>query len=418
MQIKEELFSRIEEVGRHAATQATTSLSRMLQRKVSVCLYPAQWVEMEKVSGKLGGAEQSVTAIYLGVTGAITGSIVLLFQEKQAVRLADLLLSRNQKKITSLDALARSALKEFGNISSSTYLTALSHELRVRLHQTVPGLATDMLQAALDGVLIQSSQKSEQVLLLKTDFTIEQERVGGYFLFLPNLSQMQAVLKMETKEKKPIDLPPQKKGNTLNKQEENTLKEIGNIGASNAAASLKQLVSRRILVQVPEIRVLPPHDFLEVVGAESRVVATHLKVVGDLEGGILFVMSRANALKLVDLIMGQEGGSTRMLQSVEQSALKETGSILSASYLNAVSSLKGVRLIPSVPRILVGQGSSVLQQAFKEELNNGNSVVGIENVFLEAATQALAHFFFLPKKESLKGLLERVPAISRSLAVL
>ena len=416
MQIKEDLFSRIEEVGRHAATQATTSLSRMLQRKVSICLYPAQWVAMEKVSEKLGGAEQSATAIYFGVAGAFTGSIVLLLQEKQALRLADLLVSRNFGKKVEWDALSRSALKEFGNISASAYLMALSHELRVRLHQTVPGLATDMLQAVLDSVLIQASQKSEQVLLLKTDFVIEQERVEGYLLFLPNLSQMQAVLKMETKEKKSDG--ELKRKPLLSKQEENTLKEIGNIGASQAATSLKQLVNRKILVQVPQIRVMPPREFLQVVGPEVRVVATHLKVVGDLEGGILFVMSRANAIKLVDLVMGQEAGATRLLQSVEQSALKETGSILSASYLNAVSSLKGVRLIPSVPRILVGQGGAVLQQAFKEELKNGNSLVGIENVFLETATQALAHFFFLPRKEGLKGLMERVPEISRSLATL
>ncbi len=166
----------------------------MLKKKINIDIPSAKVVRLEKIPDLLGGPESLVAAVYFHITGPFLGAIFLIFSLKEALRLVDMLLDRKNGDTKTLDEFAGSALKELGNISASSYLVALSEVVKMRLMHSIPGLATDMLEAVLDGVLIELALEAEDAVVIDTEFKVEKDRVQGHFLFLPEPDGLDKIL--------------------------------------------------------------------------------------------------------------------------------------------------------------------------------------------------------------------------------
>jgi len=138
-----------------------------------------------------GGPEAPVVGVSLAVTGAMRADALLVFPEGDAVALAALVSGRGR---TPLDDLGRSALKEVGNILTSSYLNALAQMLGGKLMPSIPSLAEDMAGAVVDAVLVEQGRRGDQALVLVNEFSVESERFVGYFLLLPTLDSLEACL--------------------------------------------------------------------------------------------------------------------------------------------------------------------------------------------------------------------------------
>jgi len=191
--------------------------------------------------------------------------------------------------------------------------------------------------------------------------------------------------------------------------QKSALQEMGNIGAGHAAIALSQLLGKKIMIAVTRVRLAGITDFIHDIGSEdSLVMGVHLKVLGEAQGGIILVFLRESALSLVDILLNQKLGTTKILGEIEESALKETGSILSGSYLNALSELLEITLIPSVPKIAIDKVNVVIESIFAKVLEEANIILGIETEFVEAATRIKGNFLFMPNAEGIEFLLKKL----------
>lgn len=195
LKLTELQLDALREIGTIGAGNAATGLSNMLKKKINIDIPSVKVVRLEKIPDLLGGPESSVAAVYFHVTGPFSGAIFLIFSLKEALRLVDMLLDRNNGDTKTLDEFAGSALKELGNISVGSYLVALSEVVKMRLMHSIPGLATDMLEAVLDGVLIELALEAENAVVIDTEFKVEKDRVQGHFLFLPEPDGLDRILK-------------------------------------------------------------------------------------------------------------------------------------------------------------------------------------------------------------------------------
>lgn len=67
------------------------------------------------------------------------------------------------------------------------------------------------------------------------------------------------------------------------------LKEVGNIGAGNAATALSRLLNKPIDMAVPEVQLLPFEQIAESIGgSEQLVIAVFLRVEGDAPGNLFY----------------------------------------------------------------------------------------------------------------------------------
>ncbi|MDD2422241.1 MAG: chemotaxis protein CheC, partial [Heliobacteriaceae bacterium] len=102
------------------------------------------------------------------------------------------------------------------------------------------------------------------------------------------------------------------------------LREVGNVGAGNAATALSEMVQKPVDMKVPSLGVVPFNEVAERMGGpESLVAGVYLKVQGGAPANLLFVLPFDSARMLVDLVMGLPGGSTRVIEDLQASALME-----------------------------------------------------------------------------------------------
>jgi len=188
----------LKEVGFIAASHAATALSKLVGQTIDVKVPFAAIDSLVEIPKMLGGKEKLATGIHLPIRGDTGGSALLILPQKNALELADLLMKRKPGTAKNLDELDKSALKEVGNILSSHCLTALSDFLGIKLIAQIPELASDMIGAMIDTVLVKFSQRSEQALVISMEFNIKplKKSFVTYFLLLFNMEAADTVLKL------------------------------------------------------------------------------------------------------------------------------------------------------------------------------------------------------------------------------
>lgn len=183
------------------------------------------------------------------------------------------------------------------------------------------------------------------------------------------------------------------------------LAEISNIGAGHAATALSQLLNRKILLHVPSVKVIPIAQVPDVVGGpETLVVGLFFRIFGQAKGNILILFPKESALALIADLLNREPSGAGVLQEMETSALKEVGNILAASYLNAISQMLKMVLIPSVPGLAYDMAGAVLDYILIELSQEGETALLIETEFV-SESRIKGHFFLLPDPESLRLIL-------------
>lgn len=190
------------------------------------------------------------------------------------------------------------------------------------------------------------------------------------------------------------------------------LKEIGNIGAGNAATALAKLLDKKVDMKVPQIRIMGFSDVNEVLGgAETPVVGILLEVLGDITGYILFVLEQDAACFLVNILMGNPINQEMEYNEITLSALKEVGNILTGSYLSALSTLTGLRIMPDVPALAIDMAGAILSVPAIELGKTTDTVLCIETEFIQGTDKVIGDFFLVPDADSYIRLLNTLGAM-------
>ncbi len=198
---------------------------------------------------------------------------------------------------------------------------------------------------------------------------------------------------------------------SLNAFHLDVLKEIGNIGAGNAATALAKLLDKKVDMKVPQIKIMGFSEVNEVLGgAETPVVGILLGVLGDITGYILFVLEQNAANTLVNILMGNDPGAEMEYNEITLSALKEVGNILTGSYLSALSSLTGLKVKPDVPALAIDMAGAILSVPAIEFGKTTDTVLYIETEFIEGIDRVIGDFFLVPDTESYIRLLNSLGA--------
>ncbi|MBZ4645885.1 MAG: chemotaxis protein CheC [Petroclostridium sp.] len=199
----------------------------------------------------------------------------------------------------------------------------------------------------------------------------------------------------------------------LNALQLDVLKEIGNIGAGNAATALAKLLNKKVDMAVPKVQILEFKRVADLLGgADNLVVGILLNVTGDLNGYIMFTLEQHYAHILVNMLMGKAVGDTHEFSEMDISALKEIGNILAGSYLSSLSTLTNLNILPSIPDLTIDMAGAILSVPAIEFGKVGDTVLFIETQFIEHDYTVVGNFFLIPDVESYDILLRALGVIS------
>lgn len=183
----------LREIGNIGAGNAMTALSQMLQSKVDMQVPQVRLLEFSEVGAMVGGEEQLMVGVLLGVEGDITGSIMFLVELKAAKGLVKKIMMGYESGQEGLDEMETSAMMELSNIITGAYLNSLATMTNLRIYPTPPSLTVDMAGAILSVPAIMFGTLGDNILLIQSRFFDEVE-VDGYFILIPDLDSYQKIL--------------------------------------------------------------------------------------------------------------------------------------------------------------------------------------------------------------------------------
>lgn len=186
------------------------------------------------------------------------------------------------------------------------------------------------------------------------------------------------------------------------------LREIGNIGAGNATTALAQLLQCKVDMKVPQVKLL---DFQEVgaaMGGEEQIMAgVYLLVEGDITGSMMFLLEEKAAHCLVAKLMQMPMNAENDFTEMELSALKEIGNIIVASYLNSLSVLTNMVIMPSVPDLSIDMAGAILSVPAIEFGEVGDKMLLIQTQFTDDVDLD-GYFVLVPDLESYDKILTAI----------
>ncbi len=189
------------------------------------------------------------------------------------------------------------------------------------------------------------------------------------------------------------------------------LKEIGNIGAAHAATSLSGLLGKKVDMRVPKVEMVDFTDMMELAGGpETVVVGIYLRIEGDIEGSMFFILPVEQATSLIRRLINDEQFEFSQKPEFELglSAMQEMGNILSGSYLSALSDFTGLKIYPTVPGLSVDMFGAIISIGLIELSQIGDHVIVINTTIYEdgccGREEVRGHFFLLPDPNSFEPL--------------
>jgi chemotaxis protein CheC len=198
----------------------------------------------------------------------------------------------------------------------------------------------------------------------------------------------------------------------LTEMELDALTELVNLGVSNAASSLRELVREEILLSVPKVTLVTREQAIANLGEREtkRLVAVHQDFEGDITGRAILIFPETKSMELVRAIVGSDL-SLEDIMELEQEALAETGNIILNACLATMANNLQRTLKISLPEVIQGEGSEFFDLT---RSNAGDSVLFIYinfSVRLRDIQGYIAMLLDLPSlvtlKELLRALIER-----------
>ena len=191
----------------------------------------------------------------------------------------------------------------------------------------------------------------------------------------------------------------------LDDRQIDALREMGNIGAGNAATSLSEMAGDTVLIGVPNVMVSGREGAASLAGGPAGTcVAVTIGFDGDLRGALLFIIGCEDAKGLAGLFaeglgLGEgvgdaeglgdgDGGCPGAISEMQLSAIVETGNIVGSSYLCTVAALTGFRLAVSTPQVSIDEAGASLGAAISG-FSPGNDVILIIDGGFQADTRRL-----------------------------
>ncbi len=195
MKLSEVQADAIQELGNIGAAHAATTLSIMLGSTIEMSVPSIKIVDLSQLGEYMG--EESAAMVAFELQGEIPhgGYILFYITRESAVRLTNTMLGLTETN-RPLDEMDQSALIEVGNIMVSAFLDATAELLGLVMLPSPPSLTIDMAHAAMQSLIAQLHEETNEVLLFSTELVCEEHRIDSDIIMMPETSTLVRIIEL------------------------------------------------------------------------------------------------------------------------------------------------------------------------------------------------------------------------------
>jgi chemotaxis protein CheC len=150
--------------------------------------------------------------------------------------------------------------------------------------------------------------------------------------------------------------------------ERDALCELANLAMARAAASIRRMIGRQILLTVPTCEILAPEGALErvVKPGNSNLVAVRQDFSGVFSGRALLIFPEIGSLELMRAILRRQLRPEDILD-LEDEALAETGNIILNSWVATIANVLKQGLKMSLPAVIRRDQRHIFESSGRRE---------------------------------------------------
>jgi chemotaxis protein CheC len=195
MRLSEVQEDAIQELGNIGAAHAATTLSQMLGSTIEMSVPAIKVVDLSQLGEYMG--EESAAMVAFELQGDIPhgGYILFYITRESAIRLTNTMLGMTETS-RPLNEMDKSALLEVGNIMVSAFLDATAELLGFVMLPSPPSLTIDMAHAAMQSLIAQMQEETNEVLLFSTELVCEEHRIDSDIIMMPETSTLVRIVEL------------------------------------------------------------------------------------------------------------------------------------------------------------------------------------------------------------------------------
>lgn len=195
----------------------------------------------------------------------------------------------------------------------------------------------------------------------------------------------------------------------LQDMEKDALKETGNVGIGNAATALSKMLDKRIDISIPETTFVPLEKVANQLGGPATIIASiYLEIEGDVQGEALLAFTQDGMKNIIDLVLGNPPGTTKIISEIEESAFKEMANIVTGAYLNSLGDFLNMRILPSVPHSATDMAQAVIDYALIKVAQHSDSIMVVSAEFTIEGQKINGKFLIILTDDSLKKIIATI----------
>ncbi len=189
--LSEQAFNALTELGNIGAGNATTSLSVMLNSKLTMSPPKVDIYDFNELENILGGPDATVMGVLSTIGGDMNAMILFVVGMEDAENLVKALMG-NQVEWHS--EIGISAIGEIANIIIGSYVASLETLTGMKMRYSQPESCIDMAGAILSVPCIEFGKISDKALLISSQFKAGEKEVDGYIMMMSEVHSFDSLL--------------------------------------------------------------------------------------------------------------------------------------------------------------------------------------------------------------------------------
>jgi len=154
----------------------------------------------------------------------------------------------------------------------------------------------------------------------------------------------------------------------MNELERDIIREILNIGLARAADSFAVIAQERVMLEVPNLDLLPSTDIISRVrDYQARYVAIQSDIRGDFNGSTFMFFSGQHIQRLSRVCLRMQVSESLQLDELQQSLLLEISNIITGALVTQLANILKASIYGAPPQAPVGDLSEPLRSLMPDQ---------------------------------------------------
>ncbi|QSG07045.1 chemotaxis protein CheC [Halapricum desulfuricans] len=375
------------QLAREGAEQATAAMTQMTGIEADVEVTKLSLVDRQDIGEELGARE--FVGVQFDYEGELAGETVLVFDRGCSTSLVEALVGSADS-----ESMARSGVKEIGNIMMSGFIDGWADYLGTTIDHSPPTYiegdgAAVLPDAPTDG-------DTDHVFVFKSRIEWTGEPVEFYIYMLPEYEPLTALMAehVDTED----DAIPVDKLEVFN--------EMTRRGTETAAENVTMMTGIETEAEVSQISFAPITDVPKQISNETYV-GTVVEFTGIPSGYLMVLFDELSARNVAEAMMPIEGESEE-LTGRHESAIEELGNIMTSGFVDGWANVLQTAVDHTPPRLVHDMGQAIIDPLAAQVGRHQEHAFIIDSTMRTDDIEFEAEIHALPNERELREALDEL----------